>query len=141
MHNYANDLKIAEWGSPQSENSNLKASLDALSNCPRPIWKPLRLQYISRLSGKESACQCRRHWFDPWARKIPWSRKWQPTPLFLPGKCHGQRIWASYSRRGHQESDTTECTQIHTHTHSNSRLRSQPNLQKKKKNRSFLMCY
>ena len=34
------------------------------------------------LSGKESACQCRRHGFDPWVRKIPWRRKWQPTPVF-----------------------------------------------------------
>ena len=30
-------------------------------------------------------------WFDPWVKKIPWSRKWQPTPVFLPGKIHGQR--------------------------------------------------
>ena len=37
------------------------------------------------LSGKESACQCRRHGFDPWVRKILWRRKWQPTPVFLPG--------------------------------------------------------
>ena len=38
------------------------------------------------LSGKESACPCRRHGFDPGVRKIPWRRKWQPTPVFLPGK-------------------------------------------------------
>ena len=37
------------------------------------------------LSGKESACQCRRHGFDPWVGKILWRRKWQPTPVFLPG--------------------------------------------------------
>ena len=35
--------------------------------------------------GKESARQCRRHRFDLWVRKIPWRRKWQPTPVFLPG--------------------------------------------------------
>ena len=29
--------------------------------------------------------------FDPWVRKIPWKRKWQPTPLLLPGKFHGQK--------------------------------------------------
>ena len=33
------------------------------------------------LSGKESACQCRRHRSHPWARKTPWRRKWQPTPV------------------------------------------------------------
>ena len=36
-------------------------------------------------SGKESSRQCRRHRFDPWVEKIPWRRKWQPTPVFLPG--------------------------------------------------------
>ena len=44
-------------------------------------------------SGKESSCRCRRcrrPGFDPWVGKIPWSRKWQPTPVFLPGKSHGQ---------------------------------------------------
>ena len=29
--------------------------------------------------------------FDPWVGKIPWRRKWQPPPVSLPGKCHGQR--------------------------------------------------
>ena len=36
------------------------------------------------LSGKESGSQCRRYRFDPWIQKIPWRRKWQPTPV-LPG--------------------------------------------------------
>ena len=48
-------------------------------------------------SGKESACPCRRHRFDPWVEKIPWRRKQQPTPVFLPGKSHGQRSLAGYS--------------------------------------------
>ena len=38
------------------------------------------------LNSKESACQCRRHRFDPWSGKIPWRRKWQCTPVFLSGK-------------------------------------------------------
>ena len=47
-------------------------------------------------SGKESAYQHRRHKkcrFDPWVRKIPWSRKRQPTSVFLSGEFHGQRAW------------------------------------------------
>ena len=32
-------------------------------------------------------------WFDPWIRKISWQRKWQPSPVFLPGEFHGQRSW------------------------------------------------
>ena len=62
---------------------------------------------------KESACQCRRHRrlrFDPWAVKVPWSRKWQPTPVFLPGESHGQRSLVGYSPWGHKESDMTEHT-------------------------------
>ena len=51
-------------------------------------------------SGKEPACQCRRckrHGFSPWVREIPWRRAWPPTPIFLPGKSHGQRRLAGYS--------------------------------------------
>ena len=43
------------------------------------------------LSGKESASKYRRCDFNPWIRTISWRRKWQPTPIFLPGKSHGQR--------------------------------------------------
>ena len=52
--------------------------------------------------GKESICQCRRHGFDPWVRKIPWRRKWQPTPVSLPGKSYGQRSLVGYSPWGHK---------------------------------------
>ena len=65
-------------------------------------------------SGEESTYQCRRckRWgFTPWVGKIHWSRKWQPTPVFLPGKFHGQRILMGYSSWGHKQSDTRE----HTH--------------------------
>ena len=48
-------------------------------------------------------------------REFPWRRKWQPTPVFLPGKSHGQRSLAGYRPWGCRESDTTEVTQ-HTHT-------------------------
>ena len=52
------------------------------------------------LSSKESACQCRRPRFDPWVGRISWRRKWQPTPVFLPGKPHEQRSLVSYSPWG-----------------------------------------
>ena len=69
------------------------------------------------LSGKESICQwrrLRRHGFYPWVRKIPWRRKWQPIPVFLPGKFHGQRSLADYSTWGHIELDTTECAHYYS---------------------------
>jgi len=65
-----------------------------------------------------SACQCRRHGLNPWVRKIPWRRNWQPTPVFLSGKFHGQRSLVGYSPWGHKESDMTEWRHTHTHTQS-----------------------
>ena len=59
-----------------------------------------------QLRGKESACQFRRCGFDPWVGKIPWRRKWQPTPVFLPGESPGQRSLAAYSPQGSQKSQT-----------------------------------
>ena len=59
----------------------------------RPRW----------LSGEESPCQCRRRsrcGFGPWVRTIPWRRKWQPAPVFLLGKPHGQRSLVGYSACG-----------------------------------------
>ena len=69
------------------------------------------------LSGKESACQCEMCEFDLWVRKIPWRRKWQPIPLFLPGKSHGQRRLEGYSPWGHKESDMTERLSIQAPPH------------------------
>ena len=57
---------------------------------------------LSWLSGKESTFQCRRRRFDPWFRKISWRRKWQPTPVFLPGKYYSQKHLAGYSPWGHK---------------------------------------
>ena len=62
------------------------------------------------LSGKEPTCQCRRHRrpeFDPWVGKIPWRKKWQPTPVFVPGESRSQRSLVGYSPWGHKELDTT----------------------------------
>ena len=64
-------------------------------------------------SSTESACQHRRYKrcrLNLWVTKIPWSRKWQPTPVFLPGKFHGQRL---YSLWGHSRTWLS----THTHTH------------------------
>ena len=47
-------------------------------------------------------------WVQSLGWKIPWSRKWQPTPIFLPGESHGQGSLAGYSLGGHKETDMTE---------------------------------
>ena len=61
--------------------------------------------------GKASACKCGKPGFDPWARQIPWRRKWQLTPVLLPGKFHGWRSLVGYSPWDCKELDTTE--QLH----------------------------
>jgi len=67
-----------------------------LSPSLHPWWLP------GGSVGKESACNAG----DPGL--IPWRRKWHPTPVFLPGKPHGQRSLVGYSPWCHRESDMTE---------------------------------
>jgi len=62
---------------------------------------------------KKSPCQCRRHRFDPWVGKIPWKKKWQPSPVFVPGESHGTRSLAGYIPQGHKASDITEQQSTH----------------------------
>ena len=82
--------------------------------------------------AKESACQCRRCKrcrFSPCIGigKIAWGRKWQPTPVFLPGESHGQRSLAGYCPQGHKQLDKTEVTEcVHVHIAPFLRLASGP---------------
>ena len=59
-------------------------------------------------AGKESACSAGNR-FSLWLRK----RQWQPTPVFLPEKSHGQRSLVGYSSKGCKQSDMTELLSIH----------------------------
>ena len=72
-----------------------------------PSWKG----FPGGSVDKEITCQCERcrsRGLLLWVRKIPWRRKWQPTPVFLPGESHGQRNLVGYSPWGCKESDTSE---------------------------------
>ena len=66
------------------------------------MWASLMAQMVKDLLAVQET------WFDPWVRKTPCRRKWQPTPVFLPRESHGQRSLAGYSPWGHKESDTAE---------------------------------
>ena len=83
------------------------------------LYSGIPLSWASQVAnGREPASQCRRRrrpGFNPWVRKIPWSRKRQPTPVFLPGESFEQRSLAGYSPWGRKESDTTE--RLNTHRH------------------------
>ena len=72
-----------------------------------------------------SSCQCRRlrrYRFDLGSGSSPWRRKWQPTPVFLPGKSHGQTSlgWGGYSpwdcRVGHDWMTEHRCTHARNHS-------------------------
>ena len=92
-------LKLNTWPPPQglcllaSQNeSHCRKDSGGESAGGRQDGNQLDWAYNANVGfpgGKECACQCRRHGFDPWVGKIPWRRKWQCTPLFLPGKSHG----------------------------------------------------
>ena len=90
------------------------------------------------LSGKESACQCKRHGFNPWAGKIPWDRKWQPSPVYFLGNPMDRGAWwaaihgatKSQIQLSHWKTSTyfmyqsenqktlkSASTSTHTHTH------------------------
>ena len=74
---------------------------------------------------KLSACQCRRCWtcgFRPWVTEVPWRRKWQPPPGFLPGKSHGQRSLTGYSLWGVRVRHHWACERAHTHTHTHTHI-------------------
>ena len=59
-------------------------------------------------SGNAGDARLKRQGFSPGVGKIPWRRKWKPTPVFLPGKSNVQSSPVGYSRWGHKELDTTE---------------------------------
>ena len=88
---------ITESGSPieGSGHSGEKANLMWPQDRGLPEWLRICLQ-------------CGSPGFDPWVRKIPWRREWQPTPVFLPGESQGQRSLGGYSPWGGKELDTTK---------------------------------
>ena len=115
------------YNRPSSASKSSSQQMSALKITKDPILKEVWFDHLAQsystwtyrhlgpqswcLSGKESACQCRRHrrrGFDPQVGKIPWRRKWQPTPVFLPGKSHGQKSQGGVQSMGSQELDTTQ---------------------------------
>ena len=64
--------------------------------------------------GKQFAYRYRRCTFSSSVGNIPWRRKWQPNPVFLPGKFHEQRSLAGCSPRGCKELDMTEQLSMYT---------------------------
>ena len=102
--------RVLEWGAIAFSK---RPVIETFKSC-----KGIILDFPGGPSGKERACQCRKHkrfGFDPWVRKIPWRRAWQPTPVFLPGESHGQRSLGGCSPWGRKKLDTTERLSTHAH--------------------------
>ena len=94
-----------------SQSQNI-LTVDLSAECSYPLY----WDFPGGWDGKASAyIQCRRPWFDRWVGKIPWRRKWQPTPVVLPGKSDGRRSLVGYIPWGRKELDTTERLHFHFH--------------------------
>ena len=68
-----------------------------------------KLSFLGGASGKEPTCQCKRFKrlrLDPWVGKIPWRRKWQPTPVFFLGNPMDRGVWQA-TVHGVADSDIT----------------------------------
>ena len=107
VHSQASGLAYLALCPPALPYWLLQLEIPKSSLCPR---NSVRLRFISvpvRLHYLPTAVRQGRGRFNPWVRKMPWRRKWQPTPVFLPGKSHRQRSLGNYNQRG-AESDMTE---------------------------------
>ena len=82
---------------------------------------------ITWLSGKEIGRQFKRRRFNPWVAKIPWRRKRQPTPAFLPGKPHGQKSLVGYGPWGRKEESGVAERRNNNRRHHQSLRRAGPN--------------
>ena len=72
------------------------------------LWKRLsRWRWYNGIGSTWQCRRCKKHGFNPWVRKIPWRRAWQPTPVCLPGKSHDKGTWQAIVH-GVTESNTTE---------------------------------
>ena len=115
-HSCALSQEVPRW---VGKTLNAMEAAMILEKKPNQALLDLHAQDLPRWhSVKESSCQWSRHrrlGLDSWVEKILWSRKWQPTPIFLLGKFHGQRNLVGYNSRGHKESDTVEWLRTHSH--------------------------
>ena len=87
-------LPLASWALPEPSQGRRSRGQDLGPD----IW--VAAGFPGGTSGKEPACQCRRHRrcrFDIWVRKIPWRRQWPLTLVFFPGESRGQRSLTGYS--------------------------------------------
>ena len=105
---FVNHLWYAQFFFTQCGEVEFFPTFEVMKKVTINVVGHIDLSFPGGASSKEPAYQCRRHKscrFDPWIGKTPWRRKWQVTPVFLPGKSHEQR--SLMHPWGHKESDMT----------------------------------
>ena len=117
IENFINDLRLTD-----SPSTHDKVATSQVRYVPGKWFTfdaclvfGVRYLFPGGSDGKSVCLLCGRPHFNPWVGKIPWRRKWQPTPVFLPGKFHGRRSLIGYNRWGCKESVTTERLHFHFH--------------------------
>ena len=111
QHNH--ELSCSAWAASEQPPIHPQASSGKIGTAThlRELSGFIEIKYVKGpklsqwLSGKESVCQCKRRrslGFNPWVGRSPWRRKWQFTPVFLPGEYCGQRSLARCGLLGSQ---------------------------------------
>ena len=97
------------WNTPFSSNSAANFQMCFVLNETNIYRCQVHLaQYFLVAQMVKNLPAIREPGFDPWVGKVPWRRKWQPTPVFLLGESHGRRSLEGHSLWGLKELDTTE---------------------------------
>ena len=94
----------AVYGVTQSRTQLKQLSSSSSSSSSKEKWASQVALVVKNLPA--NAGDVKRLGFDPWVRKIPWNRRWQPTLVFLPGKSHGRRSLAGCTVHGVMKSQT-----------------------------------
>ena len=120
-----NECLYSEWVRKrltEGANESISQSINVQSDRSKALGRALT-ELTGSPSGviaKESACQrrsCERWVFDSWVGKIPWNRKGQPTPVFVPARSHGQRSLVGHRPLDCKQVDTIHLALVRTHTH------------------------
>ena len=95
----ANSLPLSHVRNPKKD---FMKPWNPLEWQPTPLFSGFLATLVGGSESKVSVCNAGDLRFNPWVGKISWRRKWQPTPVFLPGKSHGWRSPVGYSPWGHR---------------------------------------
>ena len=116
-------------GKESACNAGDSSSIPGLGRSPgEGIGYQLQYSWVSLVSQMIIYLQCVRLGFNPWVGKIPWTRSWQPTPVFLPGESLWTELPGGLQSMGSQKvghSWATKCAHVRVHTHTHTHTHTQ----------------